>query len=369
MLIPPIYRSPYVYTGTSGDDSLITRYVGYVNETFFGYEGNDYIDGGLGADRMYGGAGHDTYVVDNAGDQVIENANEGFDTVRVSFSYTIPLNVEVLQLTGTAAINGYGNDADNRLYGNASSNILSSYGGNDILDGGAGTDTMIGGTGHDTYYVDNAGDVVVEYEGEGTDWVASSISYTLGHNIENFSMLGAGDKDATGNELDNQMHANGWVNVLHGMGGNDTIYAGNGDDQVFGGSGNDYLDGDFGVDMLDGGIGTDVLEGGLSGDLFVWKDTNETGLTVADADAITDFNFAQGDRIDLSAIDADIYTNGDQAFTFIGTATFSGTPGEINYMHVGGDTIIQLQTGTSPDVEAVIRLEGIHTPEATWFVL
>ena len=61
---------------------------------------------------------------------------------------------------------------------------------------------MIGGTGNDTYYVDNAGDVVVEYANEGTDWVATTISYTLGHNLENLSFFVAGDMDGTGNELD-----------------------------------------------------------------------------------------------------------------------------------------------------------------------
>ena len=84
---------------------------------------------------------------------------------------------------------------------------------------------------------------------------------------------------------------------------------------------------------------------------------------------ITDFNFAEGDRIDLCGIDADVYAAGNQAFTFIGAAAFSGTPGEINYYHSGGNTYIQLQTGTSADVEGVIRLDGIVTPEASWFVL
>ena len=116
------------------------------------------------------------------------------------------------------------------------------------------------------------------------------------------------------------------------------------------------LDGDFGYDVLAGGAGIDTLSGGTHGDLFDWDFTDETGVTVATADLITDFNIAQGDRIDLSGVDADIYTNGDQAFTFIGTAAFSGNPGEINYFHSGGETIIQLQTGTSADVEAVIRL-------------
>ena len=62
--------------------------------------------------------------------------------------------------------------------------------------------------------------------------------------------------------------------------------------------------------------------------------TGETGLTAATADVVADFNRAEGDRIDLSAIDADVYAAGNQAFTFIGTAAFSGTPGEIRYYHV-----------------------------------
>jgi Ca2+-binding RTX toxin-like protein len=364
-----IIKSPFVYLGTTGDDVLISRYSTAVNETFYGYEGNDYIDGGLGADRMVGGAGHDTYVVDNAGDQVIENAGEGFDTVRVSFSYTIPLNVEKLELTGTAAINATGSSADDRLYGNVSSNILWGNDGNDILNGMEGTDTMIGGTGHDTYYVDNAGDVVVEYANEGVDWVASTISYTLGQNVENWALLGTGANNGTGNELDNRLHGNGYANVLSGLDGNDSLYGENGDDRLLGGNGNDYLDGDFGNDILVGGAGIDVLKGGYGGDLFVWTNINETGLTVPTMDTITDFNVAQGDRIDLSGVDANAYVAGDQAFTFIGNAAFSGNPGELNYTYVNGDTIIQMQTGTSADIEGAIRLSGIHTPDATWFAL
>jgi Ca2+-binding RTX toxin-like protein len=259
MPIPyPIFRSPYVYTGTSGDDALYSRYATAVNESFYGYEGNDYIDGGLGADRMFGGAGHDTYIVDNAGDAVFEDADEGFDTVRVSFSYTIPLNVERLELTGTAAINATGSSLDDRLYGNASSNILWGGAGNDILNGQGGTDTAIGGTGNDTYYVDNAGDVVVEYANEGIDWVATTFSYTLGHNLENASLLVAGAMDLIGNELDNALHGNGYTNVLSGGVGNDRLYAGNGDDQLLGGDGNDFLDGDWGVDIMSGGAGNDI---------------------------------------------------------------------------------------------------------------
>ena len=84
---------------------------------------------------------------------------------------------------------------------------------------------------------------------------------------------------------------------------------------------------------------------------------------------IWDFNRIEGDQLNIASIDADVYTAGDQAFTFIGTAAFSGTPGEVRYYQSGGDTYIEMQTGTSVDVEGVIRLAGIHTPEASWFVL
>jgi serralysin len=103
--------------------------------------------------------------------------------------------------------------------------------------------------------------------------------------------------------------------------------------------------------------------------LFVWGSTSHTGATATTADVVADFNRGQGDRVDLSGIDANIVASGNQAFTFIGTAAFSGAPGQLRYVHSGGNTFIEMQTGTSADVEGVIRLNGIHTPDASWFVL
>jgi Ca2+-binding RTX toxin-like protein len=365
MLIFPI-KTRAIY-GTEGDDSLVGS---SNNDTIFGYAGNDHISGGLGADRMVGGAGNDTYFVENVGDVVVENAGEGFDEIRSSVSYTIAANVEKLVLTGTAAINATGSSGQDYLDGNSSSNILWGLDGNDYLNGMQGTDTMIGGTGSDTYFVENAGDVVIEYANEGNaDYVVSLISYTLGANVEHLTLGDAGAINGTGNELDNFLYGNGSDNVLTGGGGNDTLYGFLDDDKLFGGTGNDYLFAGAGDDLLDGGTGTDVLAGENGGDLFDWNSTNETSVTVATADLITDFKIAEGDRIDLSSIDANAYVAGDQAFTFIGTADFSGNPGELNYYHSGGETIIQLQTGTSADVEAVIRLTGTLTPDASWFAL
>ncbi|WP_172373867.1 DUF4214 domain-containing protein [Mesorhizobium sp. NZP2234] len=135
-------------TGSAGDDHIQG---GAGVDTLNGGAGDDLLDGGAGADIMKGNAGNDTYVVDDAGDQVIENASEGTDTVLSSVTYTISdADVENLTLMGTAAINGFGNGSANVLTGNSAANSLSGGSGNDTLNGGAGDDSLAGGSGNDT---------------------------------------------------------------------------------------------------------------------------------------------------------------------------------------------------------------------------
>jgi len=190
---------------------------------------------------------------------------------------------------------------------------------------------MQGGAGSDTYYVDNAGDRVIEAAGAGTDRVYASVSHALAANVENLTLTGTAKINGTGNSLANTLVGNAASNVLNG------------------GTGADVIQGGAGNDLLVGGLGRDVMSGGSGADTFRFSSTAESGRGAA-RDVIRDFQHGV-DHFDLAAIDASTRHAGNQAFHFIGAKAFTGAAGEVAYksgvvsVDVNGDRVSDLEVG------------------------
>ena len=223
--------------------------------------------------------------------------------------------------TGTDAVDRLtGAARGDLLQGGGGNDVLSGKDGNDLLDGGTGNDRLTGGTGNDTYVVDSRGDKVIELANGGRDTVLSSITHTLADNVEVLRLTGSAAINGTGNALANELYGNSAKNTLAGGAGADTFVFRNGD----------------------------------------------TGATTATADRILDFAHAEGDRINLSAIDAG---TADHAFDFIGGSRFSGHAGELRFMTVAGNTFVQADLDGDKAADLVIRLDGLHTLVSADFVL
>jgi Ca2+-binding RTX toxin-like protein len=220
-----------VGNGITGMDRGTISVPGYV---WPGTSGNDLMEGTEEGDELRGLAGNDTYIVNHSLDLVVENANEGTDDhVLSSITYTLTSNVEHLTLTGTAAINGYGNDLNNWMIGNAAINTMKAGAGHDTLDGGAGADFLEGGDGNDTYYVDNVGDKVTEkFNGGagGYDVIYSSVDYAMPDEVEKLILTGGAIRAWGNSGSGNNLIGNELNNILDGLAGEDRMEGGLGDD-------------------------------------------------------------------------------------------------------------------------------------------
>jgi Ca2+-binding RTX toxin-like protein len=133
---------------------------------------------------------------------------------------------------------------------------------------------MVGGLGDDTYTVDNTADVVVEAPGEGSDLVNASATYTLAANIENLTLTGAGNINATGNDLANVITGNAGNNILDG-GAADGVT-----DTLFGGAGDDTYIMDSTLDTITDTAGTDLVQSSVTFDLSAANVTGIENLTL-----------------------------------------------------------------------------------------
>jgi len=261
-----------------------------VINTLLGNTGANILDGGAGADILKGDAGDDTYLIDDIGDVVTENASAGTDQINVSIatangSYTLAANVEKALLTNTVAFTLTGNGSDNVITGNSAVNTLNGGGGNDTLDGGANADILAGGAGNDVYLIDNAADAANENASEGTDTVRSTLTWTLGANLENLALLGTAAINGTGNALSNFLTGNSAINTLSDTVGGNDIYQGL--------AGADILNDTLGNNLLDGGLDNDTITAGTGKDLLIGGKGNDTITTGTGFDVIS-FNKGDG---------------------------------------------------------------------------
>jgi|GEM_PF-1142683 len=311
-------------TGTVGEDQLLG---GRGNDRLDGDGGEDTLSGGRGNDEIFGGAGNDTLSGEDGDDKI--NGEDGNDT----------------------------------LYAGA---------GDDRIVGGFGIDMMHGGVGNDSFHVNNSSDTTYEKAGEGVDTVDSQVDFFLaaGAEIENLqttNAFGVSDISLTGNEFAQTITGNSGANELQGMGDNDILYGLNGNDALFGGDGvdklyggagndalvgglnSDILHGDGGNDIIDAGMGNDLISGGLASDKltggdgadrFIFKSSTDSTAASSGRDTISDFDRIEGDKIDLLGIDANTKLSGNQAFKFLGSASYTKTAGELRTVVKNGDTFI-----------------------------
>ncbi len=220
-------------------------------------------------------------------------------------------DIENLVLVSTA-LDGTGNGLNNRIEGTSSDNKLlglvgadTLIGGNgtDTLDGGDGADSMIGGDGTDVYFVNVAGDKIVETATGGTDLVMSEIDYVMAANVDNMMLNSA---KGTGNGLGNVILGLGsFANKLAGLGGDDTLDSQSGNDTLDGGAGNDSLDAGNDNDSLIGGAGNDTLAGDDGADSMAGGAGNDTYIVNSSLDVVVE---AAGKGFDLIRSTATSYT-------------------------------------------------------------
>ena len=363
------------------------------NDWIYGAGGNDLLQGGGGNDLLLGNDGDDTLVPGLGVDFVYGgflNGDSGNDTVSYTlygggvyaslatgYGYLRSLgDADKDTLRGIENIRGSayddilaGDGGANKLYGNGGKDDLSGHQGNDSLYGGAGDDRLTGGSGADLldggsgtdtiYYEDSAGVIISLVGGFG-----------IGGDAEGDSVTGV--ENVIGSPNDDWLFGNAVANELYGDSGKDNLYGYEGNDELRGGDGDDGLNGGANNDRLIGGRGKDMLTGGTGADTFVFHAilaSVDSALDTARSDVITDFSRVQGDKIDLSSMDANPDLAGNQAFTFIGGSDYSGTAGEIRTSQIDGNSWVSGDIDGDGNSDFRIMLTGQHQLTASDFIL
>ncbi|MGO4128605.1 calcium-binding protein [Inquilinus sp. YAF38] len=306
-------------SGAAGNDVLYGQAGG---DTLVGGDGDDWLIGGTGADVLNGGAGTDTANYAEAGAGVTLSLLAGIGTggdaagdSLVSVEHVIGSAFDDL-IKGSAGADGlWGMAGADRLYGGDGADTLVGGEGNDYLTGGTGADVLSGGNGVDVALYDSAtASVKVSFAaGAGSAGDAAGDTY---NNVEN----------VVGSAFNDTLTGSAGANALWGMNG---------------------------ADVLTGGGGADALKGGLGADRFAYSAAADS--TAAARDSINDFSHAEGDRIDLAAIDADGNgANGNTAFSFLGAGAFTGAGHELRVTSAAGVQFVQADLNGDKVTDMVI---------------
>ena len=338
------------FTGGEGDDWLADVYAtySYANDTLIGGAGDDTLSGGFGSNVIEGGAGNDIYVFYPPGwsdfePQVLDAS--GFDVSGGAFTVTTEGGVDTV-----SGVEGVG------LTGGFSQDTLIGSAGNDRLEGDNGNDSIDGGGGDDIIVMDPAS----AYE-DSRDGLDETIRGGGGFDTMSFAGMDVGVRVDLGRgqmSYVDQGNAPVMVGLITGVeavvGGRhgDTLIGSRGDELLSGLEGADSLVGAAGADTLIGGWGADRLNGGLGRDVFVYNSAQESAVNEADRIA----GFTDGDRIDLSGIDADSTAAGDQAFTRV--KAFDGHAGQLATDYSLGVTTVSGDVDGDGLADFRIELDG-----------
>lgn len=290
------------------------------------------------------------------------------------------------------------------MYGDIGDDILIGNSGRDRLIGGYGNDYLYGADGNDTLVLKMNETATLDTDfmdgGAGSadtlaitdqSYTGMTLNIATGQllirddthafvnfkNIEIFKIT-SNDVVVLGSQGADKVYAYGKNNVVRSGGGDDVLCGGtkndrlngnSGNDRLDGGSGNDILSGNSGKDVLSGGAGADRLYGGSGADKFVFKSIKESTFSPVGRDKIYDFMRSQGDKIDMTAIDASILRSGNQPFTFIGIEKFHKKAGELRYEKKAGDTLVYADVNGDGKADFSVAIDASINLRASDFIL
>ncbi|WP_395679158.1 beta strand repeat-containing protein [Inquilinus sp.] len=329
--------------GSAGNDTInLTDVVN--GQTVNGVAGNDTIIGGAGADVLNGGDGGDA-MSGGLGNDVLYGG-QGADIVKGSLGYDVFRFGSLTDISGLAEVLDGGADDDRIDF--ATGNLSGAV--------NLGTATLAS---VEELYLAGSGNTVTLTAAQ----LGAFTTIVSGFGPDILVLSAAGTVDLTGASISG-------IDEIRGSAGNDVItLAGVGNGQTVNGrTGNDTITGGGAADVLDGGAGKDLLAGGGGADRFVLSVIGDSPAT-ANRDVVSDFSRVEGDRIDLSRIDASTAVIGDQAFAFIGTSAFTGVAGQLRYAQSGGITIVAGDVNGDKVSDFHVEISGTVALGAIDFVL